>query len=342
MSDGVLRIALINRFFPPDPAVTGWSARELAQYLGRQVPHAEIRVFASAARYRGGVRQVDMGVPVRRIPSLNPPAMGPLRLTASLWDGYRLAKRAAGWADVVISLTDPPLLGLWVGWLIGRMERRIRWIEWTMDLYPEAFVAAGVVGRDAPVYRYVSRCARRYLPDHYICLGPGQRAMLQSLRSCVRPTTILPCGILAGTKPTVPPPEWRADERRVIIAYAGNLGEPHCVDALISLVRCADPSRFKFIFALYGSKSGQAVTALRDCRNVVWRHHLDHADLAHANVHLVSLKRPWLHISVPSKAVSAVCLGRPILFIGPAEADIMTMLGEAAWHLPDRVMSVEK
>ena len=335
MGGGMLRVALINRFFPPDPAVTGWSAQELVRYLGRHVPDLEVRVLAGSGRYRGGLRQVD-SAHVRRISSLPLGGHGPLRLMASLWDGYRLAKRAVLWADVVISLTDPPLLGFWIGEMIAASERKIRWIEWTMDLYPEAFVAGAFVRRHAQAYGYVSRRVRQHLPDRYICLGPGQHATVQRLRGCVRPATILPCGIVEPTEPAGPSPAWRAGERRVIIAYAGNLGEAHCAEALIELVRCADAERFKFVFALYGSKAGRAVAALKDCRNIVWQRHLGHKELAHADVHLVSLKREWAHISVPSKAVSAVCLGKPLLFIGPAEADTMTLLGEAAWNVPDQ------
>src|SRR3546814_9497641 len=52
-------------------------------------------------------------------------------LPICLIDGRRLAARACAWADAVISLTDPPLQGIWMGRTARR--RRVRWAEWTMD-----------------------------------------------------------------------------------------------------------------------------------------------------------------------------------------------------------------
>src|SRR5207247_1702563 len=43
----VTRIAIVNRFFPPDPAITGQSARELADFLRSRLPEARVRVYAT-------------------------------------------------------------------------------------------------------------------------------------------------------------------------------------------------------------------------------------------------------------------------------------------------------
>ena len=328
-----MRVAVVNRFYPPDAAITGVSAAELVAALVERLPHAEFRVFASAARYAGGIQRGDIGpVTVDRISSARLPGGKLGRLANSLAEGRALARRAVAWADVVISLTDPPLLGYWIGREIARHGRRVRWLEWTMDLYPEAFVSAGLVGERNLLYRYLLMSLRRHLPDAYLCLGPAQAAAVSTWRDTDVHGFLLPCGIVDGAPALASaPPSWRNDDGRVVFAYAGNIGEAHCPNLLEALVNAADPARFLFVFALYGTHRPRLEARLADRPNIVWADHLSHAELAHADVHIASLRAEWTHVCVPSKAVSTICLGRPLLFSGDRAGDTASMLGDAAW-----------
>jgi hypothetical protein len=329
-----MRIAFVNSFFPPDTAITGRSMAEAAAHLRRHHPDAEIRVYASAAAYRSGTReQGPAGVEVVRLGSARRRNGALPRLAQSLLLGREMARRAVAWADVVVSLTDPPLVGVFIGRRKARAERPVRWIEWTMDLYPEAFAAAGLVKRNNPLYRLVAALQRRHPPDAYICLGEAQAEALRDLRAIDRTSAILPCGI-ADAPPSDRPPAWRQGERRTVIAYAGNLGEAHCPHLLPALVQAADPERFLFLIAIHGAHARTVRERIGAAGNVLWRDGIDHAELAHADIHVASLMPEWTHICVPSKAVSTICLGRPLLFAGDAQSDTARMLGEASWVLP--------
>jgi hypothetical protein len=328
-----MRVAVVNRFYPPDNAITGVSAAELVAILAERLPQAEFRVFASAARYAGVVDSRNTGpARVERI-ATNGSHGGPLRrLGTSLVEGRALARRALSWADTVISLTDPPLLGYWIGREIGRQRRPVRWLEWTMDLYPEAFQAAGLVGEHNPAYRHVITSLRRHQPDAYLCLGEAQADAVKVWRRTVSPRFVLPCGIVNGAEAMASvPPAWRRNDDRVILAYAGNVGWAHCPELLEALVEAADPDQFLFVFALYGSHAERIKARLAHYRNIVWADHLSHAELAHADVHVASLLPEWTHVCVPSKAVSTVCLGRPLLFAGDPSGDTAGLLADAAW-----------
>jgi len=52
-----------------------------------------------------------------------------------------------------------------------------------------------------------------------------------------------------------------------------------------------------------------------------------------ADVHAASLHPDWTHTCVPSKAVTTICLGRPLLFAGDPRSDTAMMLDRAAWTL---------
>lgn len=110
------RLVIVNRFFPPDSAITGHAAHELAMALRKRLPQLEIDILACAARYRGGVtaqaREEEFSV--RRVSSLSLLDSNAARFVASLADGYRLARAAAASADIVISMSDPPCSD--IGW----------------------------------------------------------------------------------------------------------------------------------------------------------------------------------------------------------------------------------
>src|SRR5690606_5273342 len=135
------------------------------------------------------------------------------RLAASLLDGLRLAGRAARWADTVISLTDPPLQGYWMGRAARR--HRVRWAEWTMDLYPEAFAAAGLAGGGNPLMRALAAAHRRRAPDLHICLGPAQLDHLRRARGTGGEAIVLPTGLFESEP--LDPPAWRHREERTVL-----------------------------------------------------------------------------------------------------------------------------
>jgi hypothetical protein len=326
-------IAIVNRFFPPDTAITGQLACELADFLCKRMPDAKICIVSTGAKYGGGQKKSEE-VPheVRRLRSWYDGKRKLLRLASSLYDGLRLAWIATRNADTVISLTDPPLLGLWVG-LLARFRKR-RWIEWTMDLYPEAFAAGGLIGRRHPIFKALVAVMRRFPPTYYICLGPRQHAYIQRARGISTPAFILPCG-LTKMEPG-PAPDWRQKHvGKVIVAYAGNLGEAHSLEVLDQLVRRADRTKIAFLFAPYGSKALALRNRLGSQQGVEWRDRIPSEELAHADVHLTCLAAKWTHLCVPSKAVSAICMGRPVLFAGAFESDTWVLLKDASWLISE-------
>ncbi len=325
------RVAIVNAFYPPDRAFTGISASRLVEHLCAAIPQLEVSVFATDQSYRGGSVAVSHGHHVERISASYRGSHRLLRLAGSLWDGWRLARRACREADLVIAMTDPPLLGLWVS--LASRKRGVRWMEWTMDLFPEAFAAAGLVNPEGLLYRCLNAVLRRCLPERYICLGPLQYEFLRSRRQSDVPWFNLPCGPSAIEHAA--PPEWKRPGA-VTLAYVGNLGEAHSADVIAAIVSRADSAHTHFVFAPYGARRQRLLELTRDCPNVTWKEHLPPAELAHADVHLVSLCGHWSHICVPSKSATAMGMGRPILFAGLPDTDVWREFGAAGWLIPEQ------
>lgn len=258
---------------------------------------------------------------------------GVTRLLSSLCEGFGLCWKALMLRpDVVFVLTDPPLLNLWAG-LLFRFSKA-RWIYWSLDLYPEAFEAAGLVDRRNLAYRALSCSIRRNVPDMLIALGEKQAERI--LAAMARPVehVCLPPGIVEKPAPGAPP-SWRSD-RHVHFGYFGNLGAAHSASFIVELARTLNPSLQRLVLSPTGVKAREVLDAVSGNEAVVLADRLPLEQMSYIDVHLVSLLPHWTDLCVPSKAVTAVCCGRPILFHGVVESDTWQALGSAGWLLDAR------
>jgi hypothetical protein len=202
-----------------------------------------------------------------------------------------------------------------------------------MDLYPDAFVAAGLVRADNLIYRLFDWIFCRNLPGLIMALGPMQAKFLHGKFAKAVPHLVLPCGI-HNAACSGPVPEWKKNDGRIYFSYAGNVGEAHDADFLVDFIECLDPSKHRMILAPYGAKANIVLSAVSDHPAVEVVKFVERRELGYLDVHVVSLLPAWTHLCVPSKAVSAVCSGSAVLFNGSTDSDTWTMLKDASWLVP--------
>lgn len=309
-------LALVNRFAPPDAAPTAAALARLAVLLTARTPALSFQMIATKRTYGGGGAAGENLV---------------RRAVASWRDGRRLAEAASAHA-AVLSLTDPPLLA---SHLARCLPSETLWLEWVMDLHPAALWAAlGVRPR-----RLFSGWSSERRPDLRLFLGPGQAAFAAGVEKSDSPHLILPAGLCERpARPAAPP----LANQPVRLAYAGNLGRAHWDDALPLLAAAADPQRFRLTVAAYGARAAAIRRRLAGFPHVEWRDRpLEQAEFDAAHVHVVSLKENWTHVCAPSKAVSALCRGRPVLFFGAAASDVWGWAMDAGLRLdPNRAAAI--
>jgi len=323
-------IAVVNQYYPPDKASTGWLAKELVEALRIALPDWRIRVIATDATYRGGVDagNVDDETDIVRLPSGSNLDNKLQRLIGSLQEGRHLAEVATRDADVVISMTNPPLVNYWMGRYAKNRNRR--WVEWTLDLFPEAFASANLVSDKNPIYRYFLKHYGRHFPDFNLFLGPMQRDFVYASHQKNGANAILTCGIKQFERSDEP--QWRRDHNdKIVLGYIGNLGEAHSAKSLIRLVQAADPNRYRFLLSMYGAKVDQLKEAIKGHPAVIWTEGIPDGELPWLDAQIVSLLPEWTHVCVPSKAVSAICAGNPMVYIGIEQADIWQFFKNAGW-----------
>ena len=322
---------IVNRNYPPDAGITGHSANELAGFL--EDNGTTVEVVTVAGRYAGGVSGGD--APIRgRLHHISKVYNGKnkvLRLLGSLIEGRRLAKKAISLRpNVLIGLTDPPLVNYWISKFAARAK--LPWIYWSMDLYPEAFAAAGLTSKANWIYRYLADSFRLCPPAHLVALGGRQAEHIQRDLGENIPTSLLPCGI-ATIHRSPESPSWHPGPGKIVLGYVGNLGEAHDPEFVISVIRALDPDLHGFILAVYGVHAGKITAAVSHLPCVTIVNQVDRADLGWIDIHLTSLKPHWDHICVPSKAVSAVCAGSTLLSCCSEQTDNWQLLRDAGWRI---------
>jgi glycosyltransferase involved in cell wall biosynthesis len=224
--------------------------------------------------------------------------------------------------------------------------------HWCFDVYPEAIAAdsaGGVVRTLLPTARaMMSRAYRRC--DAIVDLGPRMRERLEEYPSTAVRDTLVPWALTEiNAAPRPPDPAIRSEmfgDAELALLYSGTLGRAHDFDGFVGLARAARArfgDRFRFAFATRGNRSEELRRCLRaDDTNLRVIAFGDEADLAGrleaADVHLLSLRKEWSGIVVPSKFFGSLAVGRPALYDGPADSDIARWIRElrVGWHLdPD-------
>jgi colanic acid biosynthesis glycosyl transferase WcaI len=339
-------LLFVNQHYYPDVASTGQHLTDLAEYLARRgVP---VEVLTSRGHYVAGrvdapAREVRNGVRIRRVRTT---AFGRRSRPGRVIDYATFYVRVLwvvlvrGDLTGVVFLTTPPLLGV-IGRL-GRMARGRRYGIWSMDLHPDAEIAAGMVGARSPLGRLlIGLNAAAYRgADFVIDLGAYMKArIIQTGLPAERTHTIAVWGHEPaheeGVSWNVLRKELGLDDR-FIVMYSGNAGIVHDFDDICEAMRLLrDNPRIYFLFAGDGPRRPEieAYAARHGLTNFSYRPYFPReeldASLKVADAHLVSLRQAFVGISVPGKLYGIMAAERPALFVGPARCETADTIRDA-------------
>ena len=328
------KITIVLRHYPPSKNINGILADQMAQYLIRD-SNVEIKVFCMDISEKGNLSTVNPTGNVTRIKQKfsNNNKFG--KLFNMLYDGYILIKRSKKYpSDLIICTSSPPLLPMWASMLL----KKKKWAFWSLDLFPEGFVSADTIKASNWIYRFLLRKTYKNAPDLLISLGNEQaRYILEQYNKPV-PVIVLPAGVSLEDNQTVSDenkPDWYNSEK-ITLGYFGNAGQAHNPDFIREMIRVSGIHGFQFILSVYGIQAEEIKAFARDFEHVVIvENGIAQEHLKYIDVHLVTLRTSWTHAAVPSKAVTAISTGRPILFCGSEQSDNWQMFKEAAWFIPE-------
>ena len=330
-----MRLCFFNRSYWPDQAATGQLLTELAEDLagrhGCAVSVVAGRALHGSGRASGSLWPVKTeerrGV---RILRANGTAFSRGRFTgrASNYLTYFMSALLAGWRigpqDVVVSLTDPPILGL----AALRAARRAgaRFVFLCEDIFPE--VASLLADFHNPtVNRTLDRINRFLLreADAIVALGDRMKRRLVEEKGA-DPDRVHVIHNWADCEAITPGSKDNAFARahglcdRFVLMHSGNVGLSQNLDLLIEAAARLQ-SREQLVMAIVGDGARrqplQAMAARLGLTNVRFfpyqpKERLDES-FATADAFLVSLKAGLEGYIVPSKVYGILASGRPFV-----------------------------
>ncbi len=323
-----IKIVLLNRNYPPQNGVTGQSANELFKFLNSS--ELDLNVVHINGN-NSGISDLEDEVfgKTHIINTFYNGKFKLLRLLSSLYEGYMLSRKATSIKpDLIISMTDPPLLNFWV----SIFSKKIPWAYWSMDLYPEAFASAGLINKNGFLFKIIKKVLKRNPPKFIISLGQFQFEYIRDEYNYKVPAVIFPCGISQIEKCENQNIK-KIIGNKISICYAGNLGEAHNPKFIKNIVDCINPDKHILFLSLYGSKYDEVFEYSKNKNGIYFLDNIDRKNMHMIDIHLVTLLKKWDHVCVPSKAISAVSQGSAILFECTEQNDNWQLLQNAGWRI---------
>lgn len=328
------KITIVLRHYPPSKNINGILADQMARHLIRE-SNVEIKVFCMDISEEGNLSTVNPTGNVTRIKQKfsNNNKFG--KLFNMLLDGYILIKRSKKHpSDLIICTSSPPLIPLWASMLL----KKKKWAFWSLDLFPEGFVSAGTIKESSWIYRFLLKKTYKTPPDLLIALGDEQAKYIQKQYKAPVPVMILPAGVTLEKEQKIADgskPDWY-DPGKIILGYFGNVGQAHNPEFIQEMIRVSGIYSFRFILSVYGIRAEELKAFAKNFEHVIIVDNgIAQEHLKYIDVHLVTLRTSWTHAAVPSKAVTAISTGRPIVFCGSEASDNWQMFKSAAWFIPE-------
>jgi hypothetical protein len=85
---------------------------------------------------------------------------------------------------------------------------------------------------------------------------------------------------------------------------------------------------------VYGTKSEEIIQKYKNHPAVTVKTSLPYPEIGAMDINVASLLPEWNHVCVPSKTVTAICCGSPVLLNISEEADNWKMFNQAGWRIP--------
>lgn len=330
-----MRVCIFNRSYWPDFGATGQLLTELAEDLVSQHGCEVTVVTGYPLRYDGVLPAEEVRNGVRII-----------RAAGTVYDPRRFAGRAANYlsyfvsalwaalrvprADVVLAMTDPPIIGL-AGWCAAR-RMRAPFVFLCQDIFPEVAVLLEDF-RSATVNAALQQVGRFLVSraDAVVALGDTMKRRLVDGKGA-NPSRVVVIDNWADCTALSPGPKDNAFTRAhglqqaFVVMHAGNIGLSQNLDVVLDAAeQMRDDVDTRFVFVGDGARraSLQAQASARGLSQVLFLPYQPRSEMAlsyaAADLFLVSLRPGLAGYIVPSKVYSILAAGRP--FVAAVEDD---------------------
>jgi glycosyltransferase involved in cell wall biosynthesis len=337
-----LRVLVLNRSYWPDVEATGQLLTELCEELARD---CQVTVIAGQPNHSFETgelpaRETRNGVTIIRVrnrryskSSLWSRAVGlSSYLLLSSWHALRQPR-----PDVVITESDPPLLGM-LGAVLRRWHR-CKLVNYLQDLYPEVGLALGRL-RPGPLTALLRATTQIGLraADRVVVLGRDMRQRVAARGVPEERVVMVPnWSDTTAIRPAPPSRALRAAwgvGDRFVVMYSGNLGLSQNLDQVIDAAELLVDEPIAFVLAGEGASKErlQKRVAERGLSNVRFLPYAPKERLGEslgaADLHLVTLQAGLAGYIVPSKLYGILAAGRPYVAAVDADSEVAILTND--------------
>ena len=334
MSARKLRLLVLNQYYWPGFEATAHLLAELCEGLADEF---DITVVTATL---GVPHDTEAGVAERNGVTI-------VRVGATTYDRAQLSRRALNYVtylvrallaagraerpDVVVCMTDPPVVGD-VALVVAR-RFGVPLLVISQDVFPEIAVQLGRLENPALI-GLLRRLIRLYLrrADGVVAIGETMRERLVGKGARRERISVIPNWVdTERIRPAPKDNEWARQQGfagRFVVMHSGNIGHAQNLDALVratTFLRDLDDltvaivgggARHAALAELVETLEADAVTFLgyqpRESLSL---------SLSSADVHVVGLARGLAGYVVPSRVYGILAAGRPLIVAAEAESE---------------------
>ena len=347
-----MRLVFINRFFYPDGSATALMLADLVEGLAPL--RLEMHVITGRAAHTPGASGAAADFPAARLSVTRLPHLGAGHQSIAgrlvNFAVFYAALIVAGFArirrgDIVICLTDPPLVGILAALLAHLKGAQL--IHWVQDIYPETATRLGYGSPTHPAIRLVTKLRdwawRRASAN--VVIGDRMGEFLRERAAPARRVCVIPNWADEAALSPLPAEDnplrsqWGFSPETIVVGYSGNLGRAHDASTMLgaAAIFAAQPDpAVSFLFIGGGAKHALLASADTDARLtgiITTRPYRPRGELRHSlavpDIHWLSLEPELEGLIVPSKFYGAAAAGRPVIFIGDPRGEISALISDA-------------
>jgi colanic acid biosynthesis glycosyl transferase WcaI len=338
------RLIFINRYFHPDQSATSRLLSDLVFALDN-----EVLVLTSRQRYDDpDARLPPIEVRGRaKVYRLAGTRFGRMMLLGRLIDylsfyGSMVVTllRLARAGDIIVPMTDPPMLSLLAVPIARRKGCRV--VNWLQDLYPEVAIAVGTPLLRRTLAKLIKQVRDRSLraADGNVVIAAAMAERLSTLDVKRERIRVIHNWVDDGALRPIPAHEnplrraWGL-ENKFVVGYSGNLGRAHDIDTILlasaGLVDC------QFVFLCIGG--GAQYAALKEAAHkrgltelFRFMPYQSATDLPYSlslpDVHWLSHKPEFEGLLFPSKFYGIAAVGRAIIAITSRKSELAALVSQ--------------
>ncbi|HEV7425815.1 MAG TPA: glycosyltransferase family 4 protein [Thermoanaerobaculia bacterium] len=340
-----LRVWVISELYYPELTSTGYFLTHIAEELARRY---DVGVLAAQPTYsargvRAPTRERIRGVAVVRCRStrfhkdkLLGRIANAVTLTASLFV-HALFRFRRG--DVALFVTNPPTVPF--AMFAACRMRGVTPLLLIHDVYPQAFVATGLVRRGSFAERAMLRLNRALYSavERVITIGRDMSRLVDAVAGGRATVAMIPnWGDIEAIRPmprlSNPILASLGILHKFVVQYVGNMGRTHGLEVLIEAASALrDRTDIHFLFSGSGAKRLYIENAAAGCPNITVlaayrpRESLDEI-LNACDLSMISFNPGMSGVSVPSRMYDVLASGHPLLALTDSDSELAMLIAE--------------